>query len=121
MGHTAERTVRRQVRHQRVRKKVVGVPERPRLCVFRSHKHLYAQVVDDFAGKTLLGCSTKDERLAPGAGSSNVKAATALGQLLAAEATKRGITQVVFDRSGYHYHGRIQAFADAARAGGLTL
>lgn len=121
MTRTAERFVRRQLRHRRIRKRVVGLPARPRLCVFRSHKHLYAQLVDDFAGKTLVGCSTKDKRLKPVGKGSNVAAATALGQLLAAEATKQGITQVVFDRSGYLYHGRIKAFADAARTGGLVL
>ncbi len=109
-------------RHRRIRKRVLGLAERPRLCVFRSHKHLYAQIVDDFQGKVMLGVSTLDETLrkaAPSGG--NVTAAVALGKRVAEIAKKHGITKVVFDRGGYIYHGRIKALADAAREGGLEF
>jgi len=96
------------------------MPERPRLCVFRSHKHLYAQLVDDVAGKTLHGWSTKDERLKKVRGGT-VDAAKALGTLIATDASEKGVTRVVFDRGGYVYHGRVKALADAVRAGGLQV
>lgn len=121
MKPTNPRTAGRQARHRRLRKKVIGLPDRPRLCVFRSHKHLYVQLVDDLAGKTLLGCSTRDEAFKTTAHRSNVAAATALGQLVAAQARKHGIAQVVFDRGGNHYHGRVKALAEAVRAGGLHV
>ena len=108
------------MRHRRLRKKVVGMPERPRLCVFRSHKHLYAQLVDDVAGKTVLGWSTKDERLKSAHGGT-VETAQALGALVAHDAAKQGVSRVVFDRGGYVYHGRVKALAEAARAGGLQF
>ncbi|HEX9780251.1 MAG TPA: 50S ribosomal protein L18 [bacterium] len=114
------REAARRVRHLRVRKKVQGLPERPRLCVFRSHKHLQVQIVDDTKGRTLLGCSTKDKRLKLGEGGT-VGAAQALGELVAKEAVGRGITRVVFDRGGYGYHGRVRAFAEAVRAGGVQV
>ena len=109
-------------RHRRIRKRVIGLAARPRLCVYRSHKHLYAQLVDDFQGKVLLGVSTLDETLkqaAPAGG--NVTAATHLGRRVAELAKEHGITQVAFDRGGYIYHGRIKALADAAREGGLQF
>ncbi|MBI4342862.1 MAG: 50S ribosomal protein L18 [Candidatus Omnitrophica bacterium] len=121
MADTAARTLGRHARHRRLRKKVVGMPERPRLCVFRSHKHLYAQLVDDVAGKTLHGWSTKDERLKRLSSGGNIAAAKELGTLVAADITKQGMTRVVFDRGGYHYHGRVKALADAVRAGGLDV
>ena len=121
MAHTAARTLGRHARHNRLRKKVVGMPERPRLCVFRSHKHLYAQLVDDVAGKTLLGWSTKDERLKQLASGGNVAAAKELGMLIAADITKNGTRRIVFDRGGYLYHGRVKALAEAVRAGGLDV
>lgn len=109
-------------RHRRIRRTVVGHPERPRLCVFRSHKHLYAQLVDDTAGKTLLSVSTLDERLGKELKSrGNVQAAERLGQLVAEAAKAKGITRVVFDRGGYRYHGRVQALADAARKHSLEF
>jgi len=120
MAHMNQREVGRRNRHRRLRKKVVGLPERPRLCVFRSSKHLYAQLVDDVAGKTLLGWSTKDERLKKGA-TGTVEAAKALGVIVAADASKKGIQRVVFDRGGYLYHGRIKALADAVREGGIQV
>ena len=121
MSHTAPRVLGRRARHQRLRKKVVGMPERPRLCVFRSQKHLYVQLVDDVAGKTLLGWSTKDERLKSLRSGANVAAAKELGGLVAADITKQGMNRVVFDRGGYLYHGRVKALADAVRAGGLQV
>ena len=121
MSQTAARTLGRQARHRRLRKKVVGMPERPRLCVFRSHKHLYAQLVDDVAGKTLHGWSTKDERLKHLDSGGNTGAAKALGVLIATDLSNKGMTRVVFDRGGYLYHGRVKALAEAVRAGGLQV
>ena len=121
MAHTNPRAEGRLARHARLRKQVVGLPQRPRLCVFRSHQHLYAQLIDDMAGKTLLGCSTQDERLKKLAQKNRMTLATALGKLLAGEAKERGITRVVFDRGGYLYHGRVKAVAEAVRAEGLQV
>ena len=107
-------------RHLRVRKKVNGTAERPRLVVFRSLKHIYAQLVDDDQRKTLVGVSDLSEGLAkdkPG----KVGAAIAVGKLAAARARELGIKRVVFDRAGYHYHGRVKAVADGAREGGLEF
>jgi large subunit ribosomal protein L18 len=120
MGHLTGRTAGRLARHARIRKKIIGMPKRPRLCVFRSQKHLYAQLIDDLSGKTLVGRSTLEE----GAGArkgGTVEAAAALGKALAADAVKQGITQAVFDRAGYAYHGRVKALADAVRAGGIQV
>ena len=121
MGRTTQRLLGRNTRHRRLRKKVVGVPDRPRLCVFRSHKHLYAQLIDDVAGKTLQGWSTKDEQLKQLKRGGNKEAATALGALVATETTRRGINRIVFDRGGYLYHGRVKALAEALRAGGIQV
>ena len=116
-----DREIGRRTRHRRLRKKVAGLAERPRLCVFRSHKHLYAQLIDDMAGKTLRGWSTHDERLKPLSRRGDVAAATALGGIIAADAAKQGIARVVFDRGGYLYHGRVKALAEAVRAGGIQV
>jgi large subunit ribosomal protein L18 len=116
---TVDRELGRRKRHRRLRKRVVGLPERPRLSIFRSHKHLYAQLADDLAGKTLKGWSTKDERLKHLARGGNLVAATELGHLVAADLTKLGMTRLVFDRGGYLYHGRVKALAEAVRAGGM--
>jgi len=122
MSHLAARTAGRYARHRRLRKKVIGLPERPRLCVFRSHKHLYVQLVDDLAGTTLLGLSTRDESFKGMAASKGtVSAAAELGKLVAAQARKQGIANVVFDRGGNYYHGRVKALAEAVRAGGLHV
>lgn len=121
MATMRNRELKRQVRHRRLRKRIAGLPERPRLCVYRSHKHLYVQLVDDTARRTLLGCSTKDERLKDVGSTGNTDAAKALGKLVASDAVQRGITSVVFDRGGYDYHGRVKALADAAREGGLQF
>jgi large subunit ribosomal protein L18 len=107
-------------RHLRVRQKVAGTLERPRLVVFRSLKHIYAQLVNDDLGVTLLGVADNSEGIkVEGAG--KVARAKAVGQLLAEKAKAAGFAAVVFDRAGYRYHGRVQAVADGARAGGLEF
>lgn len=118
----ASREVGRLKRHRRLRKRVIGVEERPRLCVFRSHKHLSVQFVNDRLQKTLLGGSTSQPALRKQLGrGGTVSAAEQLGRWVAAEALKHGIGRVVFDRGGYDYHGRVKALAEAARAGGLEF
>lgn len=114
----------RQVRHYRSRKKVVGTPERPRLCLSPSINHLEAQVINDYDQKTLFGISTKSEEFQKKSGlksNGNVKAAEAFGKYFADQAKAKGISKVVLDRSGYLYHGRVKAFAEAARAQGLSF
>jgi large subunit ribosomal protein L18 len=104
-------------RHRRVRKKVVGTPDRPRLAVYRSNRHVYAQVIDDSAGRTLAAASSN-----PGAnGGDPTERAKAVGKDLAEKAKAAGVTQVSFDRGGFRYHGRIKAVADGAREGGLEF
>lgn len=121
-GRKLNTEVRRQARHERVRKTVVGTPERPRLCVHRSINNLTAQVVDDTSRKVLFGVTTQNKELKSKLKSGgNVEAATALGEVMAQKAKKAGITKVSFDRGGYLYHGRVKAFADAARKGGLEF
>jgi large subunit ribosomal protein L18 len=107
-------------RHLRVRQKVTGTAARPRLVVFRSLKHTYAQLVNDDLGVTLLGVSDTSEGVAV-EGAGKVARAKAVGTLLASKAKAAGITSVVFDRAGYRYHGRVQAVADGARASGLEF
>ena len=104
----------------RIRSKIVGTAERPRLCVYRSLKHIYAQVVDDAAGRTLVSASSleKDFPSKPG---HNKTAATELGKLIARRSIDKGIEQVVFDRNGFRYHGRVRTLAEAAREGGLKF
>jgi large subunit ribosomal protein L18 len=114
------REERRYRRHLRVRKRVAGTAERPRLVVFRSIKHIYAQLVDDDRGVNLLGVSDASEGLAL-EGKGKVAKAKAAGKLLAEKAKAAGITKTVFDRGGYRYHGRVQAVAEGAREGGLEL
>jgi large subunit ribosomal protein L18 len=113
----------RERRHKVIRKKIVGTKERPRLSVYRSLNHFYAQVIDDVDGKTLVSLSTlsPDVKDATKKDAGNVKGAAALGTALAEKCKKQGVTKVVFDRSGYLYHGRIKALADAARKGGLQF
>ncbi|MFD1954051.1 50S ribosomal protein L18 [Paenibacillus thailandensis] len=109
-------------RHLRVRKKITGTAARPRLSVFRSSKHIYAQLIDDVQGVTIAAASTVDKELAGQIGNGgNVESARKVGALVAERAKAKGVTQVVFDRSGYLYHGRIQALADAAREAGLEF
>ena len=108
----------------RIRKKISGTPERPRLAVFRSQTHIYVQVIDDEAGKTLCSASSLDKDF-QGKGKAkrgaNLEAAKAIGQLIATRAKDKGVETVVFDRGGFQYHGRIKALADAAREGGLKF
>ena len=106
-------------RHRRVRGKISGTPERPRLNVFRSGTNIYAQIIDDVAGKTLVAASSLEKGL-EGAGS-NCESAKKVGQMVAERAKAAGITNVVFDRGGYVYHGRVAALAEGAREGGLEF
>lgn len=105
--------------HSRIRRKVKGDTERPRLAIYRSLNHIYAQVIDDRLGKTIVSASTTEKDLRTGAGG-NLDAARRIGQTIAERALAKGIEQVVFDRGGYLYHGRIKALTDAARAAGLN-
>jgi large subunit ribosomal protein L18 len=113
----------RQKRHSRIRRKIIGTKERPRLSVRRSTNHLYAQIIDDSVGKTLVQLSTlsPDLKTKLPKGSGTVKGAAVLGTVLAEKCKKEGVTKVVFDRAGYLYHGRIKALAEAARKGGLNF
>jgi large subunit ribosomal protein L18 len=111
------RTMARRKRHARVRKRVVGSPERPRLAVYRSNRHVYAQLVDDFGGRTLAAAST----LADANGANPKERAKAVGVALAARAKDAGISRAVFDRGGFRYHGRVAAVAQGAREGGLEV
>jgi large subunit ribosomal protein L18 len=128
--------IRRRIKN-RIRKKISGTPQRPRLAVFRSQTHIYAQVIDDEAGRTLCSASSLDadyqgksdakakdkekKSKAKVKGGGNVAAAKAIGLLIASRAKDKGVDTVVFDRGGFHYHGRIKALADAAREGGLKF
>ena len=111
----------RQRRHRRVRTKLLGTAERPRLAVFRSTRHISAQVIDDRAGVTLASASTIEADLRSGGGTGNVDAATKVGKLVAERAKAAGIEKVIFDRGGFRYHGRVAALADAARESGLEF
>lgn len=116
------RNVHRQRVHQRVRTKLSGSPERPRLCVYRSLGHIYAQVIDDQSGKTIVSASSVDKDTKKGLkGGGNVAAAKVIGKAVAERAKAAGVTKVVFDRGGYKYHGRVKALADAAREAGLQF
>ncbi|AAK81056.1 large subunit ribosomal protein L18 [Clostridium acetobutylicum] len=110
----------RKRRHLRVRNKISGTPERPRLAVYRSEKNIYAQVIDDVNGTTLVSASTLDKDFSAKAGS-NKEAAKLVGGIVAKKALDKGIKQVVFDRGGYIYHGRIKELAEAAREAGLEF
>ncbi len=118
------RRLQRDRRHRRVRKRVTGTSERPRLMVFRSLKHVEGQLVDDDEGRTLLGLSTRASALRtykPESKNPGVERAKAAGKMLAEQARQKGIETVVFDRGGYQYHGRVKAFAEGAREGGLSF
>ncbi len=121
MGKLEPRAVR-QIRHSRVRDKIKGTADRPRLCVFRSLNHIYAQVIDDLGGHTLACASTLDAEVRNGAESkAKTERAELVGALLAKRALSKGITQVIFDRGGYKFHGRVKALAGAARQKGLKF
>ncbi len=109
-------------RHLRIRQRVVGTPERPRLCVYRSLKYIYAQLIDDTAGRVLVAASSlSQEAKSRGAAGNNVASAQIVGQMLAEKAVAAGIEKVVFDRGGYLYHGRVKALAEGAREKGLKF
>lgn len=122
MNHEKALAHQRQRRRFRVRKSIRGTPERPRLSVFRSHKHIYAQVIDDENGRTLAAASTQDKELRSGVKyGGNKNAAGAVGRMVAQRALAAGVKTVAFDRREYKYHGRIAALAEAAREGGLQF
>ena len=108
-------------RKRSIRKRINGTAERPRLSVFRSAKHMYAQIVDDAAGRTLLACSTRDPELKAALAGKKAEHAARVGQAIAEKCKAQGIENVVFDRNGYIYHGRVSALADAARKAGLKF
>src|SRR5215470_9997750 len=118
MANTNRAVVRSAI-HQRIRRKVRGSTDRPRLAIYRSLNHIYAQVIDDRAGQTLVSASTTEKSLRGNTGG-NLEAARRVGQVIAERALEKGIEQVVFDRGGYLYHGRIKALTEAARAAGLN-
>jgi len=120
MGRYSKRSSGRKLRHIRVRKKVVGTPERPRLSVFRSSRQVYAQLIDDSVGHTMVSASSlplKEDYKA----SSKTNTAAAVGKNIAEAAVKLGVSRIVFDRGGYKYHGRVKALAEAVREGGLEF
>jgi len=117
-----DKIARRLRRKRRVRRRVVGTPDRPRLSVFRSHKNIYAQIIDDTVGRTLVAASTMDKELRSEIGYGGNKAAAAMvGRKLAERALRAGVRKVVFDRSGYAFHGRVKELAEAARREGLEF
>lgn len=122
MAHTLKTRAARERRHQRVRRRVVGTPQRPRLNIYRSLLHIYGQIIDDSQGRTLASASTLDpevrQQLGQGTKTDDAKV---VGRVLAQRALARGVKQVVFDRGGYRYHGRVRALAEAAREGGLEF
>jgi large subunit ribosomal protein L18 len=119
MIHKIEKKEIRSRIHKRIRRKLSGTPERPRLAVFRSLSHIYVQLIDDSKGATLVSASSVDKGIRTNGG--NVAAAKAIGKLVAERAKEKGIASVVFDRGGYKYHGRVKALADAARSAGLEF
>ena len=118
---TKHKQIGRTRRHYRVRKKVAGTAERPRLAVFRSNKHISAQVIDDRSGRTLAAASSVEKSVREAGKTGNKSAAAAVGRLVAERAKTAGVERVVFDRGGFQYHGRVAAVADAAREAGLEL
>ena len=119
MVSKTNRKLERTRRHKRVRTKISGTAERPRLCVYRSNSNIYAQVIDDVAGNTIVSASTLDKEIKTK--HSNKEAAKEVGTLIAKRATEKNITEVVFDRGGYIYHGVIKELAEAARENGLKF
>jgi len=118
----SEKDVQRSERRRRIRRKVSGTPSRPRLCVFRSANHIYAQIIDDTEGRTLAAASTLEPEMKSHAGHrGNVKTARQIGGLLGKKAKEKGIAKVVFDRGGYLFHGRVKAVAEGAREAGLEF
>lgn len=120
MFKKVDRKASRERRHLRVRKKISGTPERPRLSVYRSEKNIYAQIIDDVNSVTLVSASSLDKSIDIKNGG-NKEAAKLIGELIAKKALEKGISEVVFDRGGYVYHGRVQSLAEAAREAGLKF
>jgi large subunit ribosomal protein L18 len=120
MNKTDARQMGRARRKRRIRKKISGLPERPRLSVFRSNRHIYAQIIDDNAGRTLVSVSTMEKDLGL-EGKSKMEAAMEAGRVLARRAREKGVEKVVFDRGGNLYHGRVKALAEGAREGGMVF
>jgi large subunit ribosomal protein L18 len=120
MPRVASNVVRLRI-HERIRKHLSGTEARPRLCVFRSNKHIYAQIVDDSNGKTLVAASSLDVDAKGDKGGGNIAAAKTVGKVVAKRAIDKGIQAVLFDRGGYIYHGRVKALAEAAREAGLKF
>jgi len=118
MNKNQQKRIRRDRRKQGIRKRVQGTPRKPRLTVYRSLNHIYAQLIDDLSGHTIVAADSRQQKLQSGG---NVEGARQIGQVLAERATGEGIKKVVFDRNGFHYHGRVRAVADAAREGGLEF
>ena len=114
----SNKMTRRQRIHKRIRKKIAGTTEKPRMAVYRSNVHIYVQLIDDVAGKTLLSASSKEDGIA-GNAATKIEKATLVGQLIAKKAMEAGIKQVAFDRGGYLYHGRVKALAEGARGAKL--
>ncbi len=121
MAKTNPKTIAKAKRVSRIRKKISGTSERPRLRVFKSNKHMYAQIIDDAAGHTLVSMSTVDKEFALGEEKGKVGAAKKIGIMLAIRAKAAGISKVVFDRGGSIYHGRVKSLSDGAREGGLEF
>uniref|UniRef100_A0A7C4UDF8 Large ribosomal subunit protein uL18 n=1 Tax=candidate division WOR-3 bacterium TaxID=2052148 RepID=A0A7C4UDF8_UNCW3 len=122
MGRTSEKTLKRERRHKRLRKKVFGTEEKPRLSVYRSLKHIYAQIIDDVKGHTILSVSTLSRELKDILkGKKKTEQAFIVGETIGKMALEKGIKQVVFDRGGFKYHGRVKAIAEGARKSGLKL
>jgi len=120
MDKNKQKTTRRSRRRTGIRKRVIGMPSRPRLAVFRSNNHIYAQVIDDMAQTTIVSASTRDKDLSL-SGTGNADAAKAVGKAIAEKAKGAGVSKVIFDRGGFLFHGRIKALADGAREGGLEF
>lgn len=121
MINNRSRSEMRELRHRRLRKRVFGTGERPRLAVFGSLKHIYAQLIDDAKGVTIASASTVEQSFKDACGTGNIDAARAVGKLVAERAKACGVNEVVFDRGGHAYHGRVKALADAAREAGLKF
>ncbi len=119
MSGERNKVERRRVRRLRIRKRVIGSEQRPRLSVFRSARHIYAQIIDDVRGVTLAAASSREDAAREGKG--KLGASAEVGKRLAARAKEKGVARVCFDRGGYLYHGRVKALADGARAGGLEF
>ncbi len=123
MSKTAKKVLARLRRHRSVRKRVVGTGAKPRLCVFRSNKNIYAQIIDDASGATLVSASSLDKELKAKfpAGGNNIEVAKEVGMLAAKKAQEKGIKEIVFDRGGYLYHGKVKSLAEGGREAGLKF